>query len=89
MSNSHGIVFDYFIMLYFIITPEKPVCFLMRGKKKADLNWWSRVWGRDREDKNWERAETIIRIYYVRKKSIFSKKKNKKKDCSSNEDIME
>jgi hypothetical protein len=46
---------------------KREACFLMRDRKRVDLD--RRGMGRSRGDK------TIIRIYYVRKISIFNKRK--------------
>lgn len=60
----------FYIALYFIVIPQKPVCFLIRDTKGVDPDGRS-----GREELGEEGGKTIIRICFVRKKTIFNKMK--------------
>lgn len=77
VSYSNMLVFVLYYHITFIIIPEKPVCFLMRDRKGENLN------GRgDRKELEGEEGrETKIRIYYVRKKSIFNTRGKEKENA--------
>lgn len=69
----------HYIMLYFILIPQKLVCLLMRDNNGEDLD------GRGREEElgGVERGETEIRICHVRKRNLLSVKgKNPYCKCS-------
>lgn len=60
-----------FVVSYLILLlPHKPVCFLMKYRKKMD------PYGRGvgEELGGLEGEESVIRIYYMRGKSIFNKR---------------
>lgn len=59
------------VSIYFIIMFQKPVSCLMRNRQEVDSDGregWEELGGTKGEG-------TAIRIYYVRKKSIFNKRK--------------
>lgn len=61
----------YFILLYFIIISYKPVCFLIRERKRESL---SKKESRE-QLRGVNGGETIIRTDYVRKESTKGEKK--------------